>query len=133
MPSLCNYRVSFSRKLLIDSSFVRSISEYYAPLFLSISARDFCRLEHLQRRFHRTTYVALTVNRTLSPLQETRFMLSMIIFSALLSNDHILYHLLPIRSSSSRFILHARRTACRNNSFFLYACDERFNLSVLNA
>ena len=49
-------KVSLSRKHLIDTytSFVRSVLEYCAPLFLSMSARDSCRLERLQKRFHRT-------------------------------------------------------------------------------
>ena len=128
-------KMSVPRKQLIDTytSLVRSILEYCAPLFSSISARDSCRLERLQKRFHRSICGIDCKCDSFPSLEERRFMLSMNLLNIIMSSrEHILHHLLPVRSSSGRFILPARRTTCRSNSFFPYAC-ERFNLFVHKA
>ena len=104
---------------LLYFSFLRSLIEYCAPLLVGMSKSDANRLDRLQRRFHRLLCGSDCVLECLPSLSERRRELTLKFLKKVIDPNHVLNHLLPPVSSSERFILLARRTTRRSESFLL--------------
>ena len=123
--------LSTAEMILVYNSLVRSYVEYCAPLFLGLSETNKSKLERLQRRFHRIICGKDCEQPCLTQLHERRRLLSLKFFLKIMSNDHVLHHLLPHRLSSGRFRLPPQRTTRRSRSFFPLVCKQ-FNESLSN-
>ena len=84
---------------------------------------DSLRLERLQRRFHRIMCGNDCTADCLPLLEDRRHAQAMAFLNKTMNTAHILHKHLPDMSSSGRFILPARRTTRRCNSYFLLACE----------
>lgn len=104
-------------------SFIRSLLEYCAPLFIGLSSTDSYRLHRLQKRFHRLLCGPDCELPCLPSLEDRRTLLSMRFLSNMMCRNHILNNLLPVVSHSGRFILPQRRTVKRSQSYILLACS----------
>ena len=122
-----------SRHQLRDVYFgyVRSVVEYCAPLFTNLSATDNCRLERLQRRFHRLLCGKDCVNDCFPSLEERRRKLSIKFLQTVMQPNHVLNALLPPMSSTGRFLLPSRRTFRRGRSFFFLVLSLNITTSFL--
>ena len=117
-PSLTKEQMIF-----VYNSLVRSLFEYCAPLLLGISSVNSCKLENLQRRFHRVICSKSCSEACLVPLSERRKMLSLKFLAKVMHPNHILHSLLPAMLDSGRFRLPQRRTTKRCFSFFPFICE----------
>ena len=97
---------------------MRSVMEYAAPLFLSLSEKDSQRMQTLQNRFHRLLCGKHCRNQCLPSLAERRNKLSTDLYKKALSQDHyVLKNILCCPSLRGRLVLPTVRTTRRLNSF----------------
>jgi hypothetical protein len=107
---------------------VRSILEYCNPLFLYMSSRDQCRLDRIQRRFHKLLCGTNCKETCLENLSERRRSQAERLFRAAMSPEHALHSLLPQRSvRSGRFLLPRLRTL-RYMKSFMNQCTKLFRI-----
>lgn len=124
------YVLRMLRPLLTDNNLkivyfglIRSILEYCNPLFIGMHKSELRKLEQIQRRFHRLLCGSSCECSTIASLESRRSDQSLKLLNCLLCNDHILHYLLPPMSPTGRFLLPARRTVKRGQSFILYICS----------
>ena len=115
--------LSKSSMLLLYFSLIRSVMEYCAPLFISLSVRDCNRLDRIQRRFHRLICGEECNKVCLTNLSKRRVDLSLKFLNRIMSPSHVLHALLPPMSNSGRFLLPRRKTIRRSKTFMLSACS----------
>ena len=104
--------------LLVYNSLVRSHLEYCAPLLLRLSVANSCKLERLQKRFHRVICGKSCSQSCMILLKERRKILSMRFLEKVMVPSHVIHSLLPFKLKSGRFRLPFRRTTKRCLSFF---------------
>lgn len=107
---------------LVYFGIMRSVMEYAAPLFLSLTDKDSRKLQVLQNRFHRILCGKDCKQMCLPPLADRRRKISLDLYEKAISQDgHLLKKILCSFSSSGRHILPHVRTTRRLNSFAIKA------------
>ena len=91
--------------LLVYNSLLRSVLEYCNPLLLGMSITDSCRLERVQKRFHRLLCGPSCREECMESLSDRRRKASLRFLDEIKDTNHILHHLLPPISSTGRFLL----------------------------
>lgn len=103
--------------ITIYKGVVRAILEYSSPLFVSLSKKDSLKMERVQRRFHRILCGGQCEEHHFTPLADRRKLAAIKLFKKAISTNHILNSLLPIVSSSGRYMLPYIKYTRRQNSF----------------
>ena len=109
--------------LQVYKSFVLSVIEYNSPLFTNFTEANKQTLEKIQRRSHKII-CGLNCECTDFPtLSDRRSLQIDKVFSRILSQEHILHHLLPHKlPRTQHFFIEHLRSDLRARSFIPFCC-----------
>ena len=116
------YSLSKEQLIMVYNSTIRSILEYASPLFVGLSKKNALKLESVQKRFHRILCGPHCSEHKLVSLEVRRKVAATKLFKKATSPEHIIrvHDLLPIQSSSGRFILPQIKQTRRLHSFIIF-------------
>ena len=109
--------------LQVFQGFILSVLEYNSALFTSMTVKNRETLEKIGRRCHRIICSPNCQCTDFPSLSERRYQQTFKVFAKILSQDHILHHLLPHRlPRTQHFFIEYFRSELRARSFIPLCC-----------